>query len=195
MDSWIIPTTPKSSKRNSLPTPPDSTPSRASRTKKFINQIQYDSFERKNKNGIDSVKFVIGSAVIISEKAPLRQKWLLIPDYLARSKAYNNKRNNNKNNKNKKNKNKEIDQDVENEDDARYTKRREGDWFHEDGLKGGERIAIITGFFENEEGIMMVQLRWFARPGAVWGEQGPVEEETVEPVSYHSFPLFLRVII
>lgn len=59
-------------------------------------------------------------------------------------------------------------------------------WSHRDGLEGAERVALIIGLFEDAAGCMNATLRWFARPGAVWGEQGPEDDEKVEDVSFSS---------
>lgn len=57
-------------------------------------------------------------------------------------------------------------------------------WSHKDGLEGAERVALIIGLFEDAAGCMNARLRWFARPGAVWGEEGPEEDEKVEDVRF-----------
>lgn len=54
-------------------------------------------------------------------------------------------------------------------------------WKHEDGLKGGDKVGVITRLFEDVEKRKKVLVRWFARPGAVWGPDGPDDESLGGP--------------
>lgn len=158
MDSWPIASTSKLTEGKAAVAAPD-TPTRASRTKGTTNHIPYNTFTRTSSDGT-AIHFGVGDAVVVAGLAPLRQKWLQLPDSLyVTAKGRKGKGS-------EKVKNKKLN-----------------GWSHEDGFKGKERVAIILGFYEDEKEVMMVQLRWFARPGAVWGTQGPEDDEQVEAVS------------
>lgn len=64
-------------------------------------------------------------------------------------------------------------------------------WTHVDGLEENEKVGIITELFENEAGEMKAKLRWFARPGLLWIDGGPIEgtPEDYEPVRMQIGPL------
>lgn len=158
IDSW--PATPKSTGKRPYPSP-DTTPSRSSRTKGINNHIQHTSFNRTASTS-QPVTFNVGDQVIISSKAPCRQKWLQTPSSIKKSII------NGKTRKAKK-------QVVHGINDP-----YEG-WQHIDGLTV-ERVAIILELYEDESEVKMVKLRWFARPGAVWGPDP--QDEAVEDVSF-----------
>lgn len=72
------------------------------------------------------------------------------------------------------------------------SKSKKSNWSHEDGLRAKEKVGIIVGLWEDAAGLKMAKVRWFARPGAVWGGISPEEEdaEDVEPVSSSLFLSF-----
>ncbi|GAA5979203.1 hypothetical protein JCM11641_008460 [Rhodosporidiobolus odoratus] len=156
-DSWV-PTA--STCTSSLPVPTPSTPSkRASRSSRTSNDTDYSAFTRtiQDAGGFDhTATYRIGDSVIVNSHAKLKQKFLSIPTYLVPPKKVKGKK-----------------QQPQDEYDG---------WRHEDGLQPGDKVAVITRLFEDVRGRKMALVRWFARPGAVWGPEGPEEDEAAGDV-------------
>ncbi|KAK4048492.1 Origin recognition complex, subunit 1 [Microbotryomycetes sp. JL221] len=157
------------------PVTPTTTPQRVSRRNGLSNETDYKVFERvyssMNQNqelarNEDVHRFMIGDTVIVDKTCQPRQKWLHAPDYLRWQQL--SRRNN-----------KKRRQLV---DDPSATRTRESDeWKHVDGLGcDGDKVAVITRLFQDVSGQMKAQVRWFARPGAIWGQEGPPDGEHVK---------------
>lgn len=97
----------------------------------------------------------------MGKEARLKQKFLATPPYVVDEEATKGRGRDGKKGKGSKGKDRE---------------EYEG-WTHEDGLKAGEKVAVITRLFEDVRGRKNALVRWFARPGAVWGPEEPDEEE------------------
>ncbi|GAA5966817.1 hypothetical protein JCM21900_006099 [Sporobolomyces salmonicolor] len=166
VDSW-----PTASTSSSLPSPALTPTKRASRHNRISNDVDHPSFSR-TRTGPDSdltIEYRIGDAVVVSDEVKLKQKFLHPPPYLVSSSAKKGK------GKGKgRGKKRAADGD---EGDEGYT-----GWKHQDGLKAGDKVAVVTRLFEDVRGRKMALVRWFARPGAVWGEDGPDEDELGGPV-------------
>lgn len=146
-------------------------PARASRLKGLSNDIPHSAFNRVASSTSPPHRFTVGDSVIISAAAETRQEWLKTPDHVARAAGGRTKRD-------KKGKARAVEQELE------------GVWQVNDGLGVGEKVAIIVGLYEDAKGEMLAKVRWFARPGAVWGHEGPEEGEEVQDVSSEiSLPL------
>ncbi|GAA5867823.1 hypothetical protein JCM1840_003456 [Sporobolomyces johnsonii] len=161
VDSW-----PTASTSSSLPSPATTPTKRASRHNRISNDVDHPSFAR-TRTDPDSdftVEYRIGDAVVVNDEVKLKQKFLHPPAYLASSSA-------------KKGKGRGRGKKRAADEDEGYT-----GWRHEDGLKAGDKVAVITRLFEDVRGRKMALVRWFARPGAVWGEDGPDEDELGGPV-------------
>ncbi|GAA5894655.1 hypothetical protein JCM6882_006648 [Rhodosporidiobolus microsporus] len=159
-DTWLP--SPSSSTASHLPTPsPSSTPSkRASRSSRISNDTDHTAFTRTHSNSSTSETFSVGDVVIVGGDAKLKQRFLAPPPYqlAPKSKAKG---------KGKK---------------AQVTADAYDGWKHQDGLDAGDKVAVITRLYEDVKGRKVALVRWFARPGAVWGPDGPEEEdEQVEP--------------
>ncbi|GAA6029380.1 hypothetical protein JCM8097_003646 [Rhodosporidiobolus ruineniae] len=158
-DSWL----PSGSSCAALPSPASTPTKRASRSSRISNDTDHRSFRRTtldDDTGLDTtVDFTIGDIVVVGEQAKLKQKFLHPPPYLVPLKQGKGK-----------GKRKQVQQDT-----------YEG-WTHEDGLKPGDKVAVITRLFEDVRGRKCATVRWFARPGAVWGPDDPPEEEEAAQV-------------
>ncbi|BGP18742.1 Origin recognition complex, subunit 1 [Rhodosporidiobolus nylandii] len=159
-DSWH----PLASTSTSAAVASPSTPSkRASRSSRVSNDTDYAAFTRTvtdPASGFDNAtEFRIGDAVVVGADAKLKQKFLGAPLYQLEQK--------------KKGKGKKKQEQQQ--------QPYEG-WRHEDGLEGGDKVAVITRLFEDVRGRKMALVRWFARPGAVWGPDGPEGDDEVEEV-------------
>lgn len=180
-DEWVVAQGSCTNGEQAEPaTSPSATPTkRASRASKISNDVDYTAFARTTEAA--TIEFRVGDTVIIDDSPKLGQKFLAPPSYLLRDRKK-------KKQSRGKGKQKAVDQDAdEDEDDC---------WRHEDGLRAGDRVAIITRLFEDERGQKRALVRWFARPGAVWGPDGPDADEQagqVLPVSHARwiYPSFL----
>ncbi|SCV74696.1 BQ2448_7725 [Microbotryum intermedium] len=142
-----------------------STPTRASRNNGLSNLARYDHFIRTSSSG-QSKRFSVGETVIIGQGAVMRQKWLQVPDHqveLARTMAK------------AKGKGK-----TQSSASPRKQPHDKPTWFSEDGLQPHDKVGIIVDLYSDERERMMAKVRWFARPSAVWGADGPAEDETVD---------------
>ncbi|GAA6063239.1 hypothetical protein JCM10212_000341 [Sporobolomyces blumeae] len=140
---------------------------RASRHSRISNDVEHSSFVRSTSSSSSSsasLEYKIGDAVLIDGTVKLKQKFLHPPPYLADA-ASNRK----KQKKGKKRTLQERDEDA-----------YEG-WQHVDGLAADDKVAVITRLYEDPSGGRQALVRWFARPGAVWGPEGPDEEELGAP--------------
>lgn len=153
------------------PTPGTSStasPARASRLKGLSNDIPHSAFTRVSSSSSTSLpdRFSVGQAVIISAAAETRQEWLKTPDHVVRAAGG------------------KLTRDRKGKGKARAVEElAASEWQVNDGLGVGEKVAIIVGLYEDARGEMLAKVRWFARPGAVWGHQGPEEGEEVQDVS------------
>lgn len=137
---------------------------RASRTKDISNDIPHPSFTRTFHPPTSSsssapiptpapLTFTLGQPVVIGPGLVPNQKWLHRPArYAPKYKAK-----------------------------GKAAAREYNGWRHEDGLGPEEKVGILVGLFEDAAGVKCARVRWLARPGAVWGEEGPVDAE--EPVA------------
>lgn len=141
----------------SLSSTPNTTPVRASRKKGITNETAYPSFTRTSPSG-NTTTFRLGDPIIVGPSAQARQKWLQTPAYLVKP-SKGSKR-------------------------ARDGGVIGGGWRHEDGLKAGQKVAVIVGLCEDVEGRKLAKVRWFARPGAVWSGEGPDDGDEVLPVRF-----------
>ncbi|GAA5904632.1 hypothetical protein JCM8208_004835 [Rhodotorula glutinis] len=164
-DSWV--TTASTSRQPLVPSPVTTTTTptkRASRSSRISNDTDHPAFTRTSLDpdtGLESsLEFRVGDTVVVNELAKLKQKFLAPPSYLVPQKKHSRTK--------AKGKGKAVAQQDEDEDDD--------NWRHEDGLRAGDKVAVITRLFEDVRGRKMAMVRWFARPGAVWGEQGPDED-------------------
>ncbi|GAA5938692.1 hypothetical protein JCM3775_001963 [Rhodotorula graminis] len=164
-DSWVV--TASTSRQPLLPSPVTTPTKRASRSSRISNDTDHRAFTRTSLDpatGLESsVEFRIGDTVVVNELAKLKQKFLAPPPYLVPRKTASRTKA-----KGKAKATVTPDDDDEAED--------EDNWRHEDGLRAGDKVAVITRLFEDVRGRKMAMVRWFARPGAVWGEQGPDED-------------------
>lgn len=168
---------------NQLASPANTPTKRASRASRISNDVDYAAFTRTNEAA--TVEFRIGDTVIVDETPRLGQKFLAPPSYLMKKRRE----------KPAKGKRKADAAGATEEEEA------ESCWKHEDGLGAGDKVAVVTRLFGDERGRMMALVRWFARPGAVWGSEGPDQDDEagqVLPVrtvprtsSAHSLPLSL----
>lgn len=144
-------------------------PARASRLKGLSNDIPHSAFNRVDVAASTSppVRFAVGDSVIVSAAAETRQEWLKTPDHVLRAAGGKSKRD-------KKGKARAKEQELEEA------------WQVNDGLGVGEKVAIIVGLYEDAKGEMLAKVRWLARPGAVWGHEGPEEGEEVQDVRAHA---------
>lgn len=131
---------------------------RASRHNRISNEIEHFSYTRRTTGG-DTTEYRVGDAVIVDDTVKLKQKFLHPPLYQIEPQTKTKSRG----------KGKKKVEVVPAED-------YEG-WKHEDGLAAGEKVAVITRLFEDVRGVKMALVRWFARPGAVWGPEGPQDDE------------------
>ncbi|GAA5848114.1 hypothetical protein JCM8547_004414 [Rhodosporidiobolus lusitaniae] len=164
-DSWSpSASTSSSSSSRALPSPPSTPSKRASRSSGTSNDTDHAHFTRTStdsSSGLShSVQFSIGDVVVVGADAKLKQKFLAPSPYLVQTKV-------------KKGKGKKAHQQQQ----AEYK-----GWKHEDGLQGGDKVAVITRLYEDVRGRKMALVRWFARPGAVWGPEEPDEDEEVGDV-------------
>jgi len=157
-DAWNTPTTTSS----------DESPSkRASRHNKISNEVEYSSFTRTTtttrtkpnnppSSSTTSTEYRIGDCIILQSKISENHKFLRPPIYQLPPKPIRPSK-----------KGKEKKKVVEEEHQG---------WKHEDGLQGSDKVGVITRLFEDVGNEKKALVRWFARPGAVWGEDGPDEE-------------------
>ena len=166
-DSWVTPAS-TSRQQPLLPSPVTTTTTttptkRASRSSRISNDTDHPAFTRTSLDpdtGLESsLEFRVGDTVVVNDLAKLKQKFLAPPSYLVPTKKHPRAKGKGK---------AKAAQDDEDED--------EDNWRHEDGLRAGDKVAVITRLFEDVRGRKMAMVRWFARPGAVWGEQGPDED-------------------
>ncbi|KAM0790306.1 hypothetical protein ACM66B_005607 [Microbotryomycetes sp. NB124-2] len=152
---------------------PASSPSkRVSRRNGLSHETDYRAFERVDVQHYNDTadddqyeqepdvvtlnKFQIGDTVIIDKTYIANQKWLHAPEYLCTKKSSRSKR-----------RGKAVE--INNDDCS---------WTHEDGLGMDDlKVGVITRLFQDVKDEMMAQVRWFARPGAIWGHEGPPEGE------------------
>ncbi|BGP45913.1 Origin recognition complex, subunit 1 [Rhodotorula kratochvilovae] len=154
-DAWVS----SNARSAQLPSPSTTPTKRASRSSGVSNDVDHAAFERTavdpNTGFALTLEFRVGDTVVVGEHAKLKQKFLAPPTYLVPP---------------KKTKGKQRARDAHDEE------AHEGHWRHEDGLRPGDKVAVITRLFEDVRGRKMATVRWFARPGAVWGEHGPDED-------------------
>lgn len=164
-DAWVSSSSSKAHDHQ-LASPASTPTKRASRSSRISNDTDHAAFSRTSvdpSTGLEStLEFRVGDTVVVSDQAKLRQKFLAPPTYLVPTKP--------KGKSKAKGKGKQRAQDDEDEE------QQYDGWRHEDGLRAGDKVAVITRLFEDVRGRMMATVRWFARPGAVWGEQGPDED-------------------
>ncbi|GAA5889888.1 hypothetical protein JCM16303_001490 [Sporobolomyces ruberrimus] len=144
----------------------DSPTKRASRHSRISNEIEHFSFKRTSSTPSrdeETTEYRIGDAVLVDDSVKLKQKFLHPPLYQLSSTSSSSTNSKLKGNK----KNKAVRDKVE-----EYT-----GWKHQDGLKSGDKVAVITRLYQDVRGTKMALVRWFARPGAVWGESGPQDDE------------------
>ncbi|BGP22671.1 origin recognition complex subunit 1 [Rhodotorula toruloides] len=148
------------------PSAPTTPSKRASRSSRISNDTDYRSFTRSTSVGgtETTVEFRVGDTVVVGADAKLKQKFLAPPAWQVEVKGKGK-------GKKGKGKGKKRSQDEDDEDEE-----PEG-WRHEDGLNVGDKVAVITRLFEDVRGRKMALVRWFARPGAVWGPDGPDEDD------------------
>ncbi|GAA6050067.1 hypothetical protein JCM3770_001353 [Rhodotorula araucariae] len=155
-DAWVRDHT----RSGRLPSPAATPTKRASRSSGVSNDVDHAAFERTSvdpSTGLAStLEFRVGDTVVIGEQAKLKQKFLAPPTYLLPAKKAKGKQ-----------RARAADGNAE---------ALDGHWRHEDGLRPGDKVAVITRLFEDVRGRKMATVRWFARPGAVWGEHGPDED-------------------
>ncbi|BGP53848.1 hypothetical protein JCM8202_006043 [Rhodotorula sphaerocarpa] len=144
---------------NQLASPANTPTKRASRASRISNDVDYAAFTRTNEAA--TVEFRIGDTVIVDETPRLGQKFLAPPSYLMKKRR------------------KKPAKGKRKADAAGATEEEEAEscWKHEDGLGAGDKVAVVTRLFEDERGRMMALVRWFARPGAVWGSEGPDQDD------------------
>lgn len=171
-DEWVVASTSSTGDQH-LATPAWTPTKRASRSSRISNNVDYAAFARTTEAA--SIEFRVGDTVIIDHSPKLGQKFLAPPPYLVQKKG---KKQQSKKGKGKRRADPTADavgDDSEVDDDDEV-------WKHEDGLKAGEKVGIITRLYEDERGRKMTLVRWFARPGAVWGPDGPEADEDAGPV-------------
>ncbi|GAA6023834.1 hypothetical protein JCM10207_005390 [Rhodosporidiobolus poonsookiae] len=165
-DSWV-PTA--GSSTDALPSPSSTPSKRASRSSRISNDTDYAAFTRTtvdNDTGLDTAaEFRIADAVVVGEQAKLKQKFLAPPIYQEEQRG-----------KARKGKGKKK------APQAQYD-----GWTHEDGLQAGDKVAVITRLFEDVRGKKMALVRWFARPGSVWGKEGPDEDAGEDVLPYELY--------
>lgn len=172
-DEWVVASTSSTTDQQQLASPASTPTKRASRSSRISNNVDYAAFARTTEAA--SIEFRVGDTVVIDHTPKLGQKFLAPPPYLVQKKK--------KKQQSKKGKGKRradpitdaggADSEVDDDDEV---------WRHEDGLKAGEKVGIITRLYEDERGRKMALVRWFARPGAVWGPDGPEVDEDAGPV-------------
>lgn len=147
------------------PSAPATPSKRASRSSRISNDTDYRSFTRSTCVGgtETTVEFRVGDTVVVGADAKLKQKFLAPPSWQVEAKGKG---------KGKKGKGRGKKRSQDDEEDG----EPEG-WRHEDGLNAGDKVAVITRLFEDVRGRKMALVRWFARPGAVWGPDGPDEDD------------------
>ncbi|GAA6012094.1 hypothetical protein JCM11491_001748 [Sporobolomyces phaffii] len=159
-DEWSTPTLHRQD-----PTANESPSKRASRHNRISNDVEHSSFVRtitpaaEDDDLASSTEYRIGDAVIVDGSVKLKQKFLHPPLYQFDPAATRTTA---------KGRSKKQQTDVA----AAY----EG-WKHEDGLAAGDKVGVITRLYEDVRGVKMALVRWFARPGAVWGPEGPEDDE------------------
>ncbi|KAG0665810.1 Origin recognition complex, subunit 1 [Rhodotorula mucilaginosa] len=171
-DEWVVASTSSTADQQQLASPASTPTKRASRSSRISNNVDYAAFARTTEAA--SIEFRVGDTVIIDHTPKLGQKFLAPPPYLVQKKKQ-------KQSKKGKGKRRAVpmadaggdDSEVDDDDEV---------WKHEDGLKAGEKVGIITRLYEDERGRKMALVRWFARPGAVWGPDGPEADEDAGPV-------------
>ncbi|BGP29916.1 Origin recognition complex, subunit 1 [Rhodotorula toruloides] len=158
-DSW------PSTTRADSPSAPATPSKRASRSSRISNDTDYRSFTRSTSVGgtETTIEFHVGDTVVVGADAKLKQKFLAPPSWQLEARGTG---------KGKKGKGKGKKRSQDDEEDQ----EPEG-WRHEDGLNAGDKVAVITRLFEDVRGRKMALVRWFARPGAVWGPDGPDEDD------------------
>ncbi|GAA5911697.1 origin recognition complex subunit 1 [Sporobolomyces salmoneus] len=155
-DEW---STPANASQDQNPTTDSRSPSkRASRHNRISNEIEHFAYTRRTTGG-DTTDYRVGDAVIVDDTVKLKQKFLHPPLYQIEAQTNSKSRGKGK---------KKVE--------AVPADDYEG-WKHEDGLTAGEKVAVITRLFEDVRGVKMALVRWFARPGAVWGPEGPQDDE------------------
>lgn len=165
----------------------DSPTKRASRHSRISNEIEHFSFKRTSSTPSrdeETTEYRIGDAVLVDDSVKLKQKFLHPPLYQLSSTSSSSTNSKLKGNK----KNKAVRDKVE-----EYT-----GWKHQDGLKSGDKVAVITRLYQDVRGTKMALVRWFARPGAVWGESGPQDDEVGNktlPVRFLFSPAFLSLLL
>ncbi|GAA5951775.1 hypothetical protein JCM3765_003115 [Sporobolomyces pararoseus] len=134
---------------------------RASRHNRISNEIEHSSFTRTRTDTGESERtdYKIGDAVLVDDTVKLKQKFLHPPLYQLPPPTTS------KGGKGKRKKAELV-----------LAEEYEG-WRHEDGLSSGDKVAVITRLFEDVRGTKMALVRWLARPGAVWGPEGPQDDE------------------
>ncbi|KAK4049790.1 Origin recognition complex, subunit 1 [Microbotryomycetes sp. JL201] len=180
VDRWVQDSLVKQPGPDSTTSTASSSPSkRVSRRNGLSNETDYRAFERvdvqqprqgdNNNSEVEDEdqddwqltvnKFQVGDTVIVDKSFMPNQKWLHTPDYLARkSSPSKGKRR------------------------VHPRQEHENGWIHEDGLgTDGNKVGVITRLFQDVRGHMMAQIRWFARPGALWGIEGPPDGEELQP--------------
>ncbi|SGY83361.1 BQ5605_C009g05632 [Microbotryum silenes-dioicae] len=145
-----------------------STPTRASRNNGLSNLARYSHFIRTSSSGQPN-RFCVGETVVIGQGAVMKQKWLQVPEHqIERSRAI-------------------VKAMAKGKGRAQMTAssrkqqpRAEASWFSEDGLGPHDKVGTIVDLYSDERERMMANVRWFARPSAVWGGDGPPEDEIVD---------------
>lgn len=172
-DEWVVASTSSTAliADQQLASPASTPTKRASRSSRISNNVDYAAFARTTEAA--SIEFRVGDTVIIDHTPKLGQKFLAPPPYLVQKKRKQSKKC-----KGKRRADPVADavggiSEVGDDDEV---------WRHEDGLKAGEKVGIITRLYEDERGRKMALVRWFARPGAVWGPDGPEADEDADPV-------------
>ncbi|GJN88674.1 hypothetical protein Rhopal_001640-T1 [Rhodotorula paludigena] len=159
-DSWVT----TAASKQQLASPATTPTKRASRSSGLNNETDHTAFARSS-----GEQYSVGDTVIVNEHAKLKQKFLAPPAYLASTKPV-------KSRSKAKGKGKGKARADEHDDDVADAPG----WRHEDGLEAGDKVAVITRLFEDVRGRKMAVVRWFARPGAVWSDEGPDDEHNAE---------------
>jgi hypothetical protein len=160
-DEWSTPNT-----QFPIASTSESPSKRASRHNRISNEIEHFSFKRRHTlaNGDDdggiTFEYRVGDSVLVNDSIKMKQKFLHPPPYQMPTPTATKSRSQGKK------------KAVQTTEAANY----EG-WRHEDGLESGDKIALITRLYEDVRGTKMALVRWFARPGAVWGPEGPQDDE------------------
>ncbi|GAA5933067.1 origin recognition complex subunit 1 [Sporobolomyces koalae] len=152
-DEWSTPSY-VPTKRSEGPSTPSK---RASRHLGISNQVDHSSFIRTitasdSSGDSNTTEYRIGDVVIVDESVTLKQKFLHPPLYQAPAPKRKRK------------------QPLNEGDDY-------SGWRHEDQLERGDKVAVITRLYEDVNLDKLALVRWFARPGAVWGPEGPDDDE------------------